>query len=421
VQRCLGIDFGTTNTALAVAGSADDARPVMLRSRAGEGSVWPSILHAFRDPERRERMESGPEAIESYLAADEPGRLIQSLKSFLTSRTLKQTSIFTRLFDLEDLVAQIVRDALRCGATDMGGAPIRVVVGRPVRFAGGETGEDDAHAAARLEDAMRRAGVATFTFLTEPEAAAHEYRRRIRESELALIADFGGGTTDFCLAELGAPGAAAGLRVLGVAGVGVAGDVLDARLVENVVAPELGEGTLHVSTLGKSLPAPAWLFDHLRQWHHVSFLRSKENLAILRDLAHRGLDPHGFEAFLYIVEQNRGFHLHQAVQACKLALSRQPRAELRYEDGPVRIRKLIPREAFEAWIAPDLARMGLCLDGLMADAQVRPSRVASVFMTGGSSLVPAVRRLMASRFGEERLRAGNELTSVASGLAASAA
>ena len=180
-----------------------------------------SLLYLDQVKERgasRIKSWSGPAAIEEYLAAETKGRLIQSLKSFLTSRSLKSTEVFGRRMTLEDLIARILRD-LREGAEAQFKTGLRnAVVGRPVRFVGGETDEDNAFAEERLRHALKTAGFEAVEFELEPVAAAQYYESTLDHDELILIGDFGGGTSDFSLLRVGPDAAQAWPHARGSAG-----------------------------------------------------------------------------------------------------------------------------------------------------------------------------------------------------------
>ncbi len=221
---------------------------------------------------RRVRSMTGPAAIEHYLEAEKKGRLIQSLKSYLPSKTLTGTSIFGRHWTVERLISQMLTD-LRESAERQFGVEIRqALVGRPVRFVGAETDEDDAYAVSRLSEAFRAAGFEQVEFEFEPVAAAYAYESGLDHDELILIGDFGGGTSDFSLLRVG-PGVRARGRtasdMLGVSGVPLAGDAFDARIVRKLVSPELGLES-HARSFGKTLPAvPAWIYSNLERWHYL--------------------------------------------------------------------------------------------------------------------------------------------------------
>ena len=373
---------------------------------------------------KRSRSLAGPAAIERYLDADEKGRLIQSLKSHLPSRSLTGTEIFGRHHALEHLIAGMLVE-LRHQAERQFGHPVReAVVGRPVRFVGSASDGDDAFAVERLRVAFQQAGFEQVEFVLESVAAAYAYEATLEHDEQILIADFGGGTSDFSLLRVG-PGVKrrgrAATDLLGNSGVGVAGDAFDAKIVRRVVSPALGSES-QARSFNKLLTAvPAWVYANLEQWHYLSFLRTNNVRQILQGAYARALEPDKIESLMAIIDYDLGYPLHQAVQRVKFALSQSEQAEFRFHEGGLDLRIPVERTEFESWIADELAAMAHCVDGLLASAGLRPADIDRVFMTGGTSFVPAVRRIFASRFGHQRIQAGNEFTSVARGLALYAA
>ncbi|HEY1646894.1 MAG TPA: Hsp70 family protein [Terracidiphilus sp.] len=427
-EEFVGIDFGTTNSSVAL---ADGHAGVRLASFSFHGAETPSFrsvlyLEQFKSPSGLKRAHSftGPAAIERYLEAAEKGRLIQSLKSHLSSRSLTGTEVFGRRYKLEDLLSRIVAD-LRTQAERQFGRPIRhAMVGRPVRFVGAETDEDDRFAVSRLREAFAIAGFERVDFEMEPIGAAYAYESTLDHDELILIGDFGGGTSDFSLLRVG-PGVRRRGRtagdLLGNSGVGLAGDAFDARIVRKLVSPALGSDA-EARSLGKLLPAvPAWIYANLERWHYLSFLRTNNVREILKSARIRALEPEKIAALIALIEEDLGFQLHQAVQQVKFSLSQSDAAEFRFRDGTLDLCIPVTRAEFETWIAEELRAIEQCVDGLLRSSGVDARDVDRVFLTGGSSFVPAVRRIFASRFGAERIRGGNEFTSVAHGLALRAA
>ncbi len=406
----LGLDFGTTNSSAACA--QPDGTVALLRFPTGSPS-FRSLLYFERDARKQVHGYTGPAAIEHYLQAEDRGRLLQSLKSYLPARSLAGTEIFGRRHTLEDLLARVLRD-LRLAAEQSFQAPMeRAVVGRPVRFVGADTEEDDGYAQERLHEACRRAGFTEVSFEYEPVAAAAAYASTLDREELVLIGDFGGGTSDFSLLRL-----AQGKRaVLGNTGVGLAGDAFDAKLVRRLVAPALGEGSLERSG-AKLLPAvPAWIYANLERWHTLSFLRTRNVHDILQGARVRALEPHKIEALQTLVEEDLGFELHAAVQRLKYALSREKEGEFRFDAGGLHLRIPVGRAQFEGWIGEELDAIAGAVDSLLRMAGVSASAVDRVFLTGGTSFVPAVERIFTSRFAPERVIRGEAFTSVAHGLA----
>jgi hypothetical chaperone protein len=420
----VGIDFGTTNSSVALV--TDDARVELVRFSAREGETFSSrsVLYLEKVKEasgvRRVHSWTGPSAIEHYLDAEEKGRLIQSLKSYLPSRSLTGTGIFGRQYKFEDLVGRILSD-LREHAERQFGRPIRhAMVGRPVRFVGAETEEDDAYAVERLRAAFMQVGFESVELELEPVAAAYSYQSTLDHDELILIGDFGGGTSDFSLLRVG-PGVrrrgSSPQDVLGNSGVRLAGDSFDARIVRKLVSPALGSDS-YARSLNKILPAvPAWIYANLERWHYLSFLRTHEVTEILRSARLRALEPEKIKALSALIEEDLGYQLHRAVQQVKFELSHAESAEFHFRDGSMDLQIPVTRVEFEGWIAEELRSIERSIDSLLDSAGISPGDVDRVFLTGGSSFVPAVRRIFVKRFGEERIRSGNEFTSVAHGLA----
>lgn len=433
----LGIDFGTTNSSIALAD--DDGRVDLLRVPSAQGltAAYRSLLYLEQQKTQTRTIVhswSGPEGIERYLSAEPKGRLIQSLKSYLASRTLTSTEVFGRRQWLEDLVARILTD-LRLHAERHFGKPVTTaVVGRPVHFVGSAGEADDDFAEQRLRAAFLKAGFTNVVFELEPVAAAYHYASTLHQDELVLIGDFGGGTSDFSVLRLRRPAPQTGQQspqpskdLLANSGVGLAGDAFDARIVRHLVSPHLGAGSLERSGNKTLVAVPAWVYTRLEHWHHLSFLRTRAVSEMLRAARVRAFEPEKIAALSELIEADLGYQLHQAVQRVKVALSTQPQAEFRFTEPGLELRAAVTRAEFEEWIADDLAAIEQAVAEVMIASGVADSAVDRVFLTGGSSLVPAVRRIFERRFGERRfgagrfgagrVRTGDEFTSVASGLA----
>jgi hypothetical chaperone protein len=298
------------------------------------------------------------------------------------------------------------------------------VVGRPVRFVGADKEEDNRFAEERLMAAFKLAGYESVEFELEPVAAAHHYESTLDHDELVLIGDFGGGTSDFSLLRVG-PGIRRRGRtpadLLGNSGIGLAGDAFDAQIVRNLVSPALGRGS-SARSMNKILPAvPNWVYAKLEHWHHLSFLRTNSVINMLNSSKASAFEPEKIAALVHLIKEDLGYELHRAVQKVKRDLSENTVAQFRFSDGFVEIEATVERTAFENWIAEELAKIEVCIDSLIAASGSGTKDVDMVFLTGGSSFVPAVRRIFEARFGAGKIRSGNEFTSVARGLALTAA
>jgi hypothetical chaperone protein len=303
-------------------------------------------------------------------------------------------------------------EAERQFATKITGA----VVGRPVRFVGAESVEDDNYALERLKVALQKAGFEEVTFEYEPVAAAYYYESTLDHDELILIGDFGGGTSDFSLLRVGSSGRA----VLGNEGLPLAGDAFDAKIIRHLVSPVLGAGTW-LNSSGKLLPVPNWVYFKLERWHHLSFLKSRETLNMLQSVVTQAQETEKIKALLYLIKHDLGYHLHRSVQRVKVGLSREESETFRFRDGEVELEAEVTRGEFEEWIGDELRDIEDKVKALLTKTAIDAKDVDMVFLTGGSSFVPAVRRIFEQKFGPAKIRTGDEFTSVARGLALRAA
>lgn len=419
MSQAFGLDFGTTNSALALARTDDSIE----LARFGAGSTFRSILYFEEDEASRSgnlRVVAGPDAIQSYLHAREPGRLIQSTKSYLASRLFSQTQIFNQTYSLEELIGILLRYLRKSAGAQFGDLGGKLVVGRPVHFSGTRTQADDDFAVERLRKAFAIAGFDEVHFLPEPVAAAYKYRQRLDHDELVLIADFGGGTSDFSLVRLkSAQTSTSELadQVIGNDGVGIAGDTFDSKLVRHLVAPLMGLGSQYKNEFGKTLPVPNWLYEHLERWHYLSFLKTRKNLALLRQLQFHALEKPKLDALIDLVDHDLGYRLYQAIEAVKCSLSEQATSQFHFQEAAISIEQAVARADFEHWIAGEVASITACVDRLLANCNIAAQDIDAVFMTGGSSFVPAIRKIFEAKFPKANIRAGQEFTSVAEGLA----
>jgi hypothetical chaperone protein len=416
MQPVVGLDFGTTNSAIAVAKPDQSATLAAF----GDANSFRSILYfPHKDKSSRQKTETkaGPDAIGSYLEADTKGRLILSIKSYLASRLFTSTVINGRHYTLEDLIAIILRQLRTAVIEQFGVTASSVVLGRPVRFAGAETEADEKLALERLRLASELAGFSKVTFELEPVAAAYQYETQLDHDELVLIGDFGGGTSDFTLAQLGPERKRNGRKpVLGTSGVAIAGDTFDSRIMIQLVAPKLGLGSNYVS-LGKELPVPVWVYSQLSTWHRTFLLKEPKTMAVLREVRNQACEPEKVAALIHIISENLGYELYRAVEQTKVELTSEEAADFLFAHSSIHLKDTLERWRFESWIQPDIQSIASCVSSLLEQHNVSRGDIGSVFLTGGSSFVPYVRRYFSKTFGAEKLRGGEELTTVAKGLA----
>lgn len=412
--QTIGLDFGTTNTVAALA-NADGAADLIAFGGDRGSPVFRSALCFWQDDAVRGGIahEAGPWAIAEYLDFPLGSRFIQSFKSVAASPLFEHASVFTKRLRFEEL-GHMFLDRLIAhagGALDTRGA--RIVVGRPVNYAGARA--DAALARERYDRMFARFG-ADIHYVYEPLGAAFSFASRLTQPATVLVADFGGGTSDFSVVAMAEPGASPRCVPLSSTGVGIAGDRFDSRIVERLVLPLLGKGGSYRS-FDKVLDIPGGFFADFSDWSKLALMRNPRTLSELDKLKRSAIDPEAIGRMIATVENELGYPLYEAVGQVKRTLSTADHAEFRFTGGGLDIASDIARVDFESWIAPDIARIEACVDEALTAAERSAGQIDRVFLTGGSSLIPAIRRIFTTRFGEDKIADGGELTSIAHGLA----
>lgn len=415
VAGALGLDFGTTNTVAALADGRGGSRVIEFSGEGARGAVFRSALCFWEEDGARGGIahEAGPWAIAEYLQAPLDSRFVQSFKSVAASPLFDRATIFGKPFRFEDLGRRFLERLIAHGGGALAARPRRVIVGRPVEYAGVRA---DPELARQRYDLMFEAfGVETF-YVHEPLGAAYSYASRLSEPATILVADFGGGTTDFSLVRIAEPGAARRCVPLASSGIAIAGDRFDYRIVDHLVLPLLGKGGRYRS-FDKLLEIPGGYFNDFGDWSRLAMMRNRRTLEELRRLQRDAVDPEPIGLMIALIEHEQGYPLYDAVGRLKRALSSEDEAMFQFSGGGIEIAAAVARADFEAWIAEDLRRIESAMDGALAKAGLTPMDIDRVFLTGGSSLIPAIRALFDRRFGAERIATGDELTSIAHGLA----
>jgi hypothetical chaperone protein len=415
MQNSIGLDFGTTNTVATIINANGQAEALHFNHTGESFDAFRSVLcfwQTFDDHDTaRTRIEAGPWAIDEFLELAGDCRFIQSFKTFAASSLFTDTLIHGRRYKFEDFLAAFLRSVSKHAG---GGFPKRVVVGRPVRFAG--AAPDDVLARTRYEAALRAVGFEEIHHVYEPVAAAYFFAQRLNADATILVADFGGGTSDFSVVRFTRGPQGLEYAPLAHSGVGIAGDAFDYRIVDQVIARAFGKGSEYMSW-GKILPVPNGYFSKFSRWNELSVMRHSKEYRELQQLEKTSLTPEKIRAFLNFLDADAGYEMNRAVSAAKLQLSLGDRATLSLHVAGVDIEREIKRTDFEKWIAPELEDIGGAVDRALAEAALKEAAIDRVFLTGGSSFVPAVRRQFETRFGAEKIETGDQLVSIAYGLA----
>jgi hypothetical chaperone protein len=419
VSSYCGVDFGTSNSVI-VLSSDESGEPMVIRE--------PSLMYFAEDPDSTATRFCGSEALDRYVEAGMTGRFFQSIKTVLPDPLFTQTVINGKRFTPEDLVAVMLR-YLRSRIEEASGAEVRrAVIGRPARFSSDPEGE--ALAESRLLAATRQAGFDDVIFEFEPVAGAQSYLHRATGEPLVFVADHGGGTSDFTVMKIragdegnaggsaiaGRVGTAAG-EVLATWGIRAGGDDFDAEIMWNRVVELFGYGTSYES-FGQYLPVPVHIFRMISRWDQIHFLKTTKYREELRSYLRSSDNPLPIRRLIKLVEENLGLFVARAVEAAKIELSTAATGVVRYEKDRLRIAEEVSRSQFDEYLSHWIESIAEAVDHTLQLAGVLPGDIDAVFMTGGSSLVPAVRDIFEQRFGRPSIVGDSRrFQSVAEGLA----
>lgn len=417
--RAVGIDFGTTNSVIARTVDGGQSTLVEFSAPGGPAAVFRSALCFWQDEAVRDGFgrgglghEAGPWAIAEFLDFPQGCRFLQSFKSIAANSLFDSASLFDKRLRFEELGQIFLTHLLARGGEALTDLPDTIVVGRPVRYVGARP--DPVLARARY-DAMFSVLGRPIHYVYEPMGAAYGFASRLTDPATLLVADFGGGTSDFSVVRVEAPGSARRCVPLGSAGIGIAGDRFDFRILDHLVLPLLGKGGTYRS-FDKLVDIPAGHFADFGDWSRLALMRNRRTLEELARLQRSATDPAAIQRMIAVIEGELGHALYEAVGQLKRTLSSETHAPFQFQAPGLTIEADVHRADFERWIAPDLQRIAQTVDAALARANLSADEIDHVFLTGGSSLIPAVRQLFEQRFGESRIAQGNELTSIAHGL-----
>ncbi len=420
----LGLDFGTTNTVVAM--SSEDGRAQVLPFTL-DGDTHATFRSAMcfwdedGDVARDLRFEAGPWAIERFIDDPTDCRFLQSFKTFAASKSFTETHLHGKKFTFEDLLTAFIERLRTHAGPALADLPLHLVAGRPVAFAG--VNPNEALALERYESAFKRVGFEQITYVYEPVAAAFFFAQRLTKAATVLVADFGGGTSDFSIIRF-EPGAGknGALKSIPLAhsGVAVAGDVFDYRILEHAILPQLGHRA-HYKSIDKILEVPTHYHHRFAQWNQLALMKSPTVLRELREYLRYTIERDGLEKFITLIENDLGYPLYKAVADVKAALSHAPSSKLEFRaEGfgyDLALDATIERAAFDSWIADDLQKIEDAVDEALGEAKLDSSEIDRVFLTGGTSFVPAVRAIFDQRFDPKKIETGDQLESIAYGLA----
>jgi len=458
-----GVDFGTSNTSVAVSdgervqvlpldptNDSPTSLPSLLYITSdGDSIVGRNAANAFieRNVDREILLKqvdlgvnieayvaSEPDKSESYnpthgdpnvreavraramVEVNSPGRLFQSLKTLMRHQFLKSTEVFGTQYQIEELVSKILIPVKEAVDRAAGANVEHAVFGRPVRFS--EQEEENEIAEQRLRTAAGLAGFKDVTFFYEPVGACVEYAMAAEQPQRLMVVDIGGGTCDVCIMEFGAAhGVAARLaesRILSVSGVPVAGDAIDREIIRGKLFPLFGSRARYGPS---KLPMPQYLFNQILDWQNLYKLNTETTINWLLAAESSSNQPEALRALRCLIQRNFGYPVAREVEAAKRRLSSVLDTEICLNKEDIQINERIERQEFSDIIEDLLESMLESIEEAERAAGVKPQDIDLVLTTGGTSLIPAIRSMLEQRYGADRLKQRDTFTSVATGLA----
>lgn len=408
-----GIDFGTTNSALAILDLQTNSVVKIFTT--------PSLLFFPNEHNPRAPIvySVGEAAVEQYVSSRMQGRFMKSIKRVLPNKSFLGTRIATTLYKAEDLVALIIL-FLKKQADDFLGQNITTaVIGRPVVF--DENPEKDQLAQERLAKAVRIAGFETFYFQMEPIGAAFTYERQISKEELVLVADFGGGTSDFSIMKLkpeaiNNPDRSGDMLAKG--GIYIGGDSFDSDIMWHRGTPHFGRGVKEKVDEGRWIDLPLSYFTNICSWEKMNFLDSYKWRNTIRKSYFASGRDYRVKSLLTLIEKNLGYILFKQIEKAKFGLTDQEISSFVFHEFDVKIDEAITIEDFECEIIhKNLAKIEAYLQAFLQAQGISMADIDTVFMTGGTSFVRPLRNIFTRLFGPDKIKSGDNFNSVATGIA----
>lgn len=433
-----GIDFGTTNSTVAYVNENNKVVRLPIDPEAEDPSVMRSVIYASPDGQ----FLFGKSAVTAYLESvavnkettkktiftgnyidviDDNGRkktveeiididvfsggrLLQSLKSALSNKVIKEINLFGKIYSIEEIVAMFLKE-LKVRADKIVGQNVTTaVIGRPVEYVGG----DNILAIERMKTACKIAGFLKVSFEYEPVGAAFDYGVNVKEPQKVLVFDFGGGTLDLSVFKFPEK------EVLANVGLAIGGDHFNSEIFMSKLSKYFGSEAVYGSS---RLRLPAYVFNSLRNWYEISLLKTKQFTESIQDFKYLSSDLNALNRLNSLVVNNLGFTMYEEIERVKKILSNNNQELYKFNTKDINIQTEIKKEDFEDIIKYDLKDIKELINNALFTANLKSTDIDVVATTGGSSLIPVVVELLSTTFGKDKIKKSDAFTGVASGLA----
>ena len=403
------IDFGTSNSLLSYVEEGKEPRLLNLEN---DQPILKSLIFT---PEKDEYY-FGAEAIEKYQEMGGDGRFFRSLKKFLPEPSFKGTEVFGKVFKIEELVAVILREIKQRADNETGADVKNVVLGRPALYS--LDNAKDQLAEDRMRKAAELAGFDNIEFCAEPIAAGLNSEDQ-STNKLVLICDFGGGTSDFTLLRSNGKDFSKD-DVYGLAGVFIAGDAFDGRIMRNFVSTHFGKDIKYKIPMGKNeLTFPRQLIGKICNPAHIAFLKERGTWVFLKELeqwVHEGKNEQYISQLFCLVEEDLGYSVYSEIEKSKIVLGNEDRSLLEFKHSDIDIEMEIYRNDFETAVTKEFNQIFDSLDTTLSQSNKEPNDIDEVWITGGTGQMPLIQNKLIEIFGKEKIMMNEIYQSVVQGL-----
>lgn len=410
-MACYAIDFGTSNSLLSFVDDDGKITPISLEKDA-------NVLRSLLYTSEQNVWHFGQEAIKEYIATDGEGRFFRSVKKFLPEANYTGTIVHNKTMNISEIVAVFLGE-MRKRANAFTGQDVKnVVLGRPAMYSLDKN--DDQLAENRMRKAAEFAGFHHIDFCPEPIAAGLDYNGQVTEEKIILIADFGGGTSDFTLMKVHRSKYSQD-DILGLSGIFKAGDALDGVMMKDFIAPHFGSRFEYKIPGGNNiLTFPRQLLAKICSPAHITHLRERDTWEFLQHIKKFALTSEGekqMHQLFTLVECQLGFPVFDVIEKTKVKLGKNNDAQFDFHYPGIEIEELITKMAYEQSLMPTIDEILKSMQEVFKQSGIQPENVFQVVLTGGTSQLPLMQEMFAEQFGREKLRQFNVYESVVNGLA----
>lgn len=395
----LAIDFGTTHTLAAEC--LPNSLPLVLEPRQQNARIMKTVLFATGAKD----WFVGSQALQMYDECFGEGRYFRSIKKYLPDPAFTHTVVFGKVFKIQDIIAKFLATIKDRAESQTGVQFSTLVLGRPARFSA--VAEEDLLAETRLREAATLVGFRHIRFCFEPVAVAYKVAKAQRQEQLMVVADLGGGTSDFTVCKMPSLRPFSAQDVLSIGAVSVAGDAFDSDLVRYQLSSELGlDITYQLPSSFHATPLPSAFVDKVSSPADFNLLASQRSWQVLEHAFRYGLkaqQKQNLRQLMTLLKDHLGYPFFREVERTKILLSQETEVQFLFDSLDVHVQRSIAQADYEQDITPNANRILTCLDETLKAAKVSPSDIHTVYCTGGTSQMPMIKNALQSRFGREKM------------------